>query len=49
MPSRFTLKPVAAALLSAAVFSGPVLAEDPIEEETTVLSGRSDLQTTACG
>jgi hypothetical protein len=28
MPSRFTLKTVAAALLAAAVFRGPVLAED---------------------
>jgi hypothetical protein len=41
MPSRFTLKPVAAALLVAAVLSGPLLAQDAIKEETTVVPGRS--------
>jgi len=41
MPSRFTIKPVAAALLAAAVISGPVLADDTFKKETTVLPGRS--------
>ena len=41
MLSRFTRKPVAAALLVPAVDSGPVLAEDTIMEETTVLPDRS--------
>jgi hypothetical protein len=41
MPSQFTLKPVAAALLAATVISGPVLAEDSIKEQTTVVLGRS--------
>jgi hypothetical protein len=41
MPSQFTLKTVAAALLADTVISGPVLAEDTIEEQTTVVPGRS--------
>jgi hypothetical protein len=41
MHSRFALKPVAAALLAAAVISGPALARDTIKEETTVLPGRT--------
>ena len=41
MHSRFALKPVAAALLAAAVISGPALAQDTIKEETTVLPGRT--------
>lgn len=41
MHSRFTLKPVAVALLAAAVISGPVLADDTIKEETTIQPGHT--------
>jgi hypothetical protein len=41
MPSRLALKPVTAALLAAAVISAPILAQDSIKEETTVLPGHA--------
>ena len=37
---RFSLKPIAAALLAACVVTGPVLADDGIKEDVTVVPGR---------
>jgi hypothetical protein len=40
MPNRFTLKPVAAAVLAAVLVNGPVLADANIKEQVTVVPGR---------